>query len=129
MPKLPGSYNGSPHPDLRLIHLSVPQIMYYAKRGEWDKIIKVNSGQVTNSVWFPSGVKHSWARTGSGTYTVTVSHATTNTKIRSYIIALLVVPAAYRTKYGNMSHNQIYALVQELEISRNQEATECQKKG
>ena len=42
MPKIPGTLDGQHFDDMRLVHLPVPMVMWYAKCCLFDAIIKVN---------------------------------------------------------------------------------------
>lgn len=113
--KVPGRFDGSHYDDLRLIHLPIPIMMWYAKYGTWEEIIKVNSGEVSTSVWLKCGTKHTWKAGGyQQSYTLTESIASTKEKLRSYPVRLPEVPKDFRERYTRPTPEQIYALLARL---------------
>jgi hypothetical protein len=89
MPKLPGTFDGSRYPDLRIIHMSLPLCRWYVLNHLWDKITKVTSGDMTTTIRLDNGEKHQWKNNGwQKGHTLTIRRISTNEKVRSHSVLL-----------------------------------------
>lgn len=112
--KIPGTFDGTRYKDLRLVHLSLPIIMWYAKHRLFDDIVKVNSGELTRSVWLKNGIKHSWRSGGYKNPYIVTEFDSRGYKLRSCPVILPTVPEYLTFRYAQPTPEEIYALVTKL---------------